>query len=239
MNYVQRSERLTELGFPDYETYLASPRWKTLSAEARKQAEGRCQVCDGTSGGLNVHHRSYERLGTDLEQYDLVTLCRHCHKLFHRIDDTPRQKGKGPRLVSAAQQRLLKKLGSTVPDETLTRDAQRIIDELQRKRTKQRKNQKRLRAQVDVPKELSGVKTLGELNRLHEARIAHNLEAQEAECKARAERKGEFVPRGRAFGGDWRAEARLPRKNKEKKNKKQVASEEAHLLPYIRERKRV
>ena len=65
----------------DYHAYLNSDAWKQKRSIALRGAEYRCQVCN-RDGQLDVHHRTYERLGNELPQ-DLVVLCRECHQLFH------------------------------------------------------------------------------------------------------------------------------------------------------------
>jgi hypothetical protein len=65
----------------DYRTYLESDAWKRRRSVALSEAGHRCQVCN-REGQLDVHHRTYERLGNELPQ-DLVVLCRECHQLFH------------------------------------------------------------------------------------------------------------------------------------------------------------
>jgi 5-methylcytosine-specific restriction endonuclease McrA len=67
-----------------YREYLKSDHWREISAEARRRAENRCQVCN-SDGELNVHHRTYERIGNE-RQSDLTVLCARCHKLFHNRD---------------------------------------------------------------------------------------------------------------------------------------------------------
>jgi hypothetical protein len=65
----------------EYARYLASPEWFVVRRIALAAAGGRCQVCNGVEQ-LNVHHRSYERLGAELLA-DVIVLCRACHELFH------------------------------------------------------------------------------------------------------------------------------------------------------------
>lgn len=65
----------------DYRAYLESGAWKARRAVALQEAGYRCQVCN-REGPLDVHHRTYERLGAEAPQ-DLVVLCRDCHQLFH------------------------------------------------------------------------------------------------------------------------------------------------------------
>lgn len=63
-----------------YERYLDSPEWRERRAVAIRKAGGRCQVCNGPDR-LEVHHRTYERLGSEMED-DLTVLCHDCHGLF-------------------------------------------------------------------------------------------------------------------------------------------------------------
>ena len=80
---VMRGESVNEYDAPfHYGNYLRSERWKELRMEAVARAEGRCQVC-GDREDINVHHRSYDRLGKDGEDRDLVVLCHVCHESFH------------------------------------------------------------------------------------------------------------------------------------------------------------
>jgi hypothetical protein len=65
----------------DYPTYLQSPEWKARRDERVKAAGNRCQVCNRAEK-LNVHHRTYERIGNEIPD-DLIVLCEPCHKLFH------------------------------------------------------------------------------------------------------------------------------------------------------------
>ncbi len=67
---------------PDYAIYLQSPLWKERARLARERAGQKCQICNGR-GPLEVHHRTYERLGHELPE-DLTVLCRSCHSTFHQ-----------------------------------------------------------------------------------------------------------------------------------------------------------
>ena len=64
-----------------YEDYIRSKQWKAKADETKRLAGYRCQVCNSDEE-LNAHHRTYERLGEEL-QSDLVCLCAKCHSLFH------------------------------------------------------------------------------------------------------------------------------------------------------------
>jgi len=58
-------------------TYLRSPHWRRTSAAARRRAGYRCEQCHRRTR-LDVHHRTYERLGHERPE-DLRALCRTCH----------------------------------------------------------------------------------------------------------------------------------------------------------------
>ena len=64
-----------------YDAYLQSEWWKSKRFWAIHDAGGRCQVCNDWRK-LQVHHRTYERLGKERDK-DLTVLCEGCHKIFH------------------------------------------------------------------------------------------------------------------------------------------------------------
>lgn len=70
---------------PDYRAYLNSDAWKVKADAAKERAGQRCQICNAQRGStvLDAHHRTYERLGNELDG-DLVVLCRICHDTFHQ-----------------------------------------------------------------------------------------------------------------------------------------------------------
>jgi hypothetical protein len=67
----------------DYQEYLRSDHWQTMRRLALDHAEHRCQLCYSPNR-LEVHHRTYERLGAE-RLADLTVLCDACHQAFHRI----------------------------------------------------------------------------------------------------------------------------------------------------------
>lgn len=71
----------------DYRAYLRSAEWRAKREWALERAGHRCQVCNRT-GSLEVHHRTYERLGAELPG-DLIVLDDRCHGLFHREGRLP------------------------------------------------------------------------------------------------------------------------------------------------------
>lgn len=71
----------------DYRMYLLSDEWQLRRLEALRAAGFRCERCGWISHGLRgleVHHRTYERLGQELPA-DLEVLCRLCHAEEHGI----------------------------------------------------------------------------------------------------------------------------------------------------------
>jgi hypothetical protein len=71
----------------DYYAYLKSPEWAVRRQWKLEAAENRCQLCDATDR-LQVHHRTYERLGKE-RIADLIVLCERCHRKFHDIYNKP------------------------------------------------------------------------------------------------------------------------------------------------------
>lgn len=65
-----------------YRDYLHTAHWQRKRAAAIQRAGNRCQFCN-TAGRLEVHHRTYERLGRERDG-DLVVLCRECHGVLHQ-----------------------------------------------------------------------------------------------------------------------------------------------------------
>ena len=70
-----------------YGTYLRSVHWQTMRRLAHDRAQGTCELC-GRGGQLDVHHKTYERIGEERLD-DLIVLCRSCHSKFH--DKLPKE----------------------------------------------------------------------------------------------------------------------------------------------------
>ena len=91
-------DRLDELRRMSYREYLRSPEWRGTRAAALERA-GHCCSLDVThTDGLEVHHRTYERLGCELAT-DVVVLCHACHALHHKQFGRP---GRRPTVTAAA-----------------------------------------------------------------------------------------------------------------------------------------
>ncbi len=78
----ERDARIQELRAMPYGDYLQTPEWQETRRLALLRATFRCQTCN-KSKELNVHHRTYERLGRE-RQGDIIVLCDGCHELFHK-----------------------------------------------------------------------------------------------------------------------------------------------------------
>lgn len=60
-----------------YKTYMGSAAWAKKKLEAINRAHCRCNRC-GSWYYLEVHHKTYDRLGDELPS-DLEVLCKSCH----------------------------------------------------------------------------------------------------------------------------------------------------------------
>jgi hypothetical protein len=77
MNKARRDYK--SLGFSSYDDYLHSEHWQTTV----RRFKGTSCWCCGSGTFLDLHHRTYARLGEE-KAGDLVTLCRRCHELVHK-----------------------------------------------------------------------------------------------------------------------------------------------------------
>lgn len=67
-----------------YADFLLSDEWKDFANELKIERGGKCEIC-GVTEPLQVHHMKYS---DDLmNKEDLIVLCEHCHKSFHRMID--------------------------------------------------------------------------------------------------------------------------------------------------------
>lgn len=60
----------------EYERYLRSREWQAKRLSAFRRTQNRCEKCgiQKHKEGLAVHHKTYERLGHELDS-DLMVLC--------------------------------------------------------------------------------------------------------------------------------------------------------------------
>lgn len=64
-----------------YAAYLRSAEWGRTRDLALEYYGGNCCLCHSTDN-LEVHHRTYERLGRE-RLADLTVLCDPCHERYH------------------------------------------------------------------------------------------------------------------------------------------------------------
>lgn len=79
--------RLRKLGYGSYREYLSSDHWKSTRKRyyASRLYTGRCCGCGCHDRPLEIHHRTYKRLGAEWLM-DLMALCRECHQMAHDIE---------------------------------------------------------------------------------------------------------------------------------------------------------
>jgi 5-methylcytosine-specific restriction endonuclease McrA len=65
----------------DYQSYLRSEHWMLIREAAKYRAGYQCMLCPETRA-LEVHHRTYARIGHERPS-DLVVLCYWCHRKHH------------------------------------------------------------------------------------------------------------------------------------------------------------
>jgi 5-methylcytosine-specific restriction endonuclease McrA len=70
----------------NYYQYINGPEWKARRARHLLTYKKRCQACHRTQD-IQVHHRTYDRMGDELDT-DLAVLCQRCHGLVHELHDT-------------------------------------------------------------------------------------------------------------------------------------------------------
>lgn len=72
-----------------YYKYLQTEHWRVLREHKLLTVDNRCQLCYN-EWNLQVHHRTYERLGNEKLE-DLTVLCKECHELFHKNGRMPKR----------------------------------------------------------------------------------------------------------------------------------------------------
>ena len=70
--------------YKEYREYLLSDKWEELRDAALERAGFQCQLVAEHGGQLEVHHRTYDRLGHE-DVADLTVLCHRCHRIISAI----------------------------------------------------------------------------------------------------------------------------------------------------------
>lgn len=70
-----------------YAEYLETDHWKDVRRRfwASKMHDGSCYACARRDRRLEVHHRSYKRIGHE-NLHDLCLMCRECHQRAHEME---------------------------------------------------------------------------------------------------------------------------------------------------------
>jgi len=89
-----------------YQEYLSSAHWQDVRKRyyASKLNGGGCWACGRKDKPLNLHHKTYKRIGNE-RLNDLILLCRDCHKETHAIE-----KNRAAGILYGAARRLKKNL---------------------------------------------------------------------------------------------------------------------------------
>lgn len=75
-------KRVATLKYLPYSEYLKTDHWRAVRRAAIDHYGRRCLLCGATDASVNVHHRTYDRLGRE-RLHDLTVLCRDCHAAHH------------------------------------------------------------------------------------------------------------------------------------------------------------
>lgn len=76
------AEAVALLSVVPYDDYLHSAHWQRTRQLALEHYGRSCFSCGATSQ-LQVHHRTYERVGSERLR-DLAVVCDDCHRRIHR-----------------------------------------------------------------------------------------------------------------------------------------------------------
>lgn len=82
----------------EYYKYLNSKLWKVKRAQRLQRDGYRCAIC-GTGKNLQVHHITYDDLGSESIE-NLLTLCKRCHEQVHESDLAKKSKAATVRPLS-------------------------------------------------------------------------------------------------------------------------------------------
>jgi 5-methylcytosine-specific restriction endonuclease McrA len=66
-----------------YSEYLKTEKWQFTRGLILNFWNHRCAICNSKEN-VQVHHRTYDRLGEELTT-DCIVLCDRCHQLHHNF----------------------------------------------------------------------------------------------------------------------------------------------------------
>lgn len=82
--FEDRNKRLIGLGYSSYDDYTSSDHWKQFRDQVLRMTPRRCTACSDDEARLELHHRTYWRLGREFLE-DVSLLCGRCHDTVHKI----------------------------------------------------------------------------------------------------------------------------------------------------------
>lgn len=68
-----------------YRAYLKSAAWKKKREERITIDNHHCAKCLVNASHLEVHHKTYARIGDEDVESDLIALCGPCHRAVHKL----------------------------------------------------------------------------------------------------------------------------------------------------------
>lgn len=71
----------------NYSDKLKNPKWQKRRLQIMERDSFECKCCYSAQKELNVHHFNYSKEPWDSEDFELITLCKDCHKIYHKIFD--------------------------------------------------------------------------------------------------------------------------------------------------------
>lgn len=77
-----------------YKEYLETEEWKKTRGKRLAIDKYQCKFC-GSKENLQVHHLSYNNIGNEDVEADLITLCKPCHESIHQVISLHRELHKG------------------------------------------------------------------------------------------------------------------------------------------------
>ncbi len=83
--------RVNELRAMPYRQYLLTPEWRATRGAALVRFGHACSLDANHTDRLEVHHRTYDRLGEERAD-DVIVLCHACHRRHHDHVGRPRRR---------------------------------------------------------------------------------------------------------------------------------------------------
>jgi phage terminase large subunit GpA-like protein len=85
MAKISLGHRIRNLGFNNYNEYLRSDHWNKIKRKYRmsRKRPQHCWCC-GSKNNLQLHHKTYKRLGKE-KLNDLLLICDECHSQLHNL----------------------------------------------------------------------------------------------------------------------------------------------------------